>query len=431
MPRRGRADAVSPGDIAALVRTNRQAGLVQGALRAVGVPAVIGGTESVFGSPNAADWLRLLEALEQPASRPRAVAVALTPFIGMTAADVAGADETTWELLHARLHRWAGILRRRGVATATRAIMASEGLPGRILLEPTGERDLTDLGHIAELLHAEASAGQLGPPALRAWLARRIDEAGAETADAEDRSRRLDSDADAVQVLTIHRAKGLEFPVVYCPYLWDSGPALRKGRPVVYHDAATGNQRTLDVGVTDPDPELPGSLRRRPRRAARRGSPAPLRGAHPGPPPGGGLVGSRLRVSALPARPPADESRPGRQRGRQRDLLTERGRRPSPVWRPWRPGFPARSASSGVARMPPPAGRGPRPTRPTWPWPGSTAASTGRGVAPPTAASSSPTTATTWAASPNCRASPTSPTMLATRSAGPPAPWLGGPCGGR
>ncbi len=242
---------LSPGDVAALVRTNRQAGLVQAALRAAGVPAVIGGTESVFGSPSAPDWLRLLEALEQPASRPRAVAVALTPFIGMTADDVAGADEATWEVLHARLHRWAALLRQRGVATATRAIMATEGLPARILLQPTGERDLTDLGHIAELLHTEAAAGQLGAPALRAWLARRIDEAGAETADAEDRSRRLDSDADAVQVLTIHRAKGLEFPVVYCPYLWDSGAALRKGRPVVFHDPVADNRRTLDVGVAD------------------------------------------------------------------------------------------------------------------------------------------------------------------------------------
>ncbi len=247
----GASRRVSPGDVAALVRTNRQAGLVQGALRAVGIPAVIGGTESVFGSPSAADWLRLLEALEQPASRPRAVAVALTPFVGMTADDVAGAGEATWELLHARLHRWSAILRQRGVASATRSIMATEGLPARILLGPTGERDLTDLGHIAELLHSEASAGQLGAPALRAWLARRIEESGAETADAEDRSRRLDSDADAVQVLTIHRAKGLEFPVVYCPYLWDSGPALRKGRPVVYHDPAADNRRTLDVGVTD------------------------------------------------------------------------------------------------------------------------------------------------------------------------------------
>ena len=202
---------------------------MQAALRAVGVPAVVGGTESVFGSPSARHWLRLLEALEQPASRPRAVAVALTPFVGMTADDVAAADEATWEAVHARLHRWAAILRQRGVADRDSCrSLAAEGLPARLLVQPTGERDLTDLGHIAELLHAEASTGQLGPPALRAWLARRTEEVGVETADAEDRSRRLDSDADAVQVLTIHRAKGLEFPVVYCPYLWDSGLASAK-----------------------------------------------------------------------------------------------------------------------------------------------------------------------------------------------------------
>ncbi len=244
-----RGRPVSAGDVAALVRTNRQAILVQSALRAAGVPAVVGGTESVFASPSAAYWLRLLEALEQPASRPRAVAVALTPFIGMTAAQVAGAGEATWEALHARLHHWAELLRSRGVAILTRAILAAEALPARLLLEETGERDLTDLGHIAELLHAEGSTSQLGPPALRTWLARRTQDAGTEALDGEDRSRRLDSDADAVQVLTIHRAKGLEFPVVYCPYLWDNGMTLRRGRPLVFHDAATGNRRTLDVGV--------------------------------------------------------------------------------------------------------------------------------------------------------------------------------------
>ena len=130
----GAARVLSPGDIGVLVRTNRQAGLVQEALRAVGVPAVVGGTESVFGSPSARHWLRLLEALEQPASRPRAVAVALTPFVGLTADDVVAADEATWEAVHARLHRWAGILRQRGVATATRAIAATEGLPARLLV---------------------------------------------------------------------------------------------------------------------------------------------------------------------------------------------------------------------------------------------------------------------------------------------------------
>jgi len=202
--------------------------------KAVQVPAVMGSTESVFASDPARHWLRLLEALEQPASRPRAVAVAFTPFVGMTARDVAGADEARWEDLHARLHHWADVLRRQGVAAWARAIFTAEGRPGRVLSDETGERELTDLGHVAQLLHAGGAAAQRGPPALRAWRARRSEESDSETADAEDRSRRLDSDAEAVQVLTIHRAKGLECPIVYCPYLWDAGQTPRMGQPVVF-----------------------------------------------------------------------------------------------------------------------------------------------------------------------------------------------------
>ena len=92
----------------------------------------------------------------------------------------------------------------------------------------------------------------MAPLHCRAWLARRIAESELETAEAEDRSRRLDSDEEAVQVLTIHRAKGLGFPIVYCPYLWDSGRGLSSGQPVVYHDESHDDRRTLDVGVMEP-----------------------------------------------------------------------------------------------------------------------------------------------------------------------------------
>jgi exodeoxyribonuclease V beta subunit len=242
---------VEAGDIAVLVRTNRQAIDVQSALRASGVPAVVGASETVLATNGADDWLRLLEAIEQPSSRSRVAAVALTPFIGMTVEQVAVGDEVMWEDLHARLHRWADVLRHRGVATLARFVMADKALPGRMLRLVSGERALTDIAHIAELLHAEAAEGQLGVPALRAWLARRIEESGSEGADSDERSRRLESDADAVQVLTVHRSKGLEFRVVYCPYFWDSGPAPRLGQPVVFHDATDLQRRTLDVGGSD------------------------------------------------------------------------------------------------------------------------------------------------------------------------------------
>ncbi len=235
-------------DVAVLTRTNAQALLVRDALRRLGVASVVGGLDSVLGSEGAQAWLRLLEGLQEPSSRSRAAAVALGPFIAMTRAELASASDPVWESVHDRLHRWAEIMGQGGVAALYRAVTVEEDLPGRLVAGVGGERLLTDLGHVAQLLHAEASQRQLGAAALRGWLAPRIRSVADEQAGSEDRSRRLDSDAEAVQVLTVHAAKGLEFGLVYCPYMWDAGPPERSTPPVVFHDPEAGDRRTLDVG---------------------------------------------------------------------------------------------------------------------------------------------------------------------------------------
>jgi exodeoxyribonuclease V beta subunit len=239
---------IRPGHVAVLVRTNRQANLVRGALAAVGVTAVINGAGSVFATPVAREWLRLLEALERPASVSRARSGALTAFLGWTAGEVAAAGDDDWETIHFTLNRWAGVLRRHGVASLLEFVSASEGLPARLLARAGGERDLTDLRHVGQLLHTAATAEGLGMTALTAWLRQRIAEAEEDT-NSEERTRRLESDAEAVQVLTIHRSKGLEFPVVYLPYLWEPG-YIPQRCAAVYHDARNGDVRTIDVSLT-------------------------------------------------------------------------------------------------------------------------------------------------------------------------------------
>jgi exodeoxyribonuclease V beta subunit len=233
-----------------LVRTHGHATEVQDALGRAGVPAVIAGAGSVFGTAAAREWLGLLQALERPASPPRAHAAALTPFLGWSASRVAEATDEDWEAVHQRLHRWASVLRDSGVAALAETVTLAEGLPARVLGADDGERALTDLRHVGELLHAAAARDGLGVAALTAWLGRRVAAAGHEV-ESEERTRRLESDARAVQVLTIHRSKGLEFPVVYVPFAWQPSWIPDQHGPVDFHREGSG-ERVLDVGVGGP-----------------------------------------------------------------------------------------------------------------------------------------------------------------------------------
>jgi len=234
-----------PGHLAVLVRANSHAVLVRDALHAVGVPAVIGGSGSVFATAPALEWLRLLEALERPTARDRASLAALTCFVGWTPEEVATASEDRWEDLHWSLHRWAALLRDQGIASLYETVSGTHAVPARVLARPSGERFMTDLRHIAQLLQEAGVSEGLGPTAMATWLGRRIHDA-ARDAENEERSRRLESDAEAVQVITIHRSKGLEFPVVFCPYMWDGRPY--KSEVPVFHDPDNANARTIDVG---------------------------------------------------------------------------------------------------------------------------------------------------------------------------------------
>jgi exodeoxyribonuclease V beta subunit len=241
---------IRPGHIAVLVRTNRNASRVRDALEAVDVPAVINGAGSVFGTEPAREWLRVLEAIERPSYPPRARSAALTTILGWTTEEVAAADDDAWEGVHRRLHHWARVLRVKGVASLMEAITLEEGLPARVLAMVDGERRMTDLRHVGELLHAAAVAEQMGATALTGWLRQRVLEAARDNND-EERSRRLESDAEAVQVLTMHRSKGLEFPVVHYPDLWEpSWIPSDNSNPVTFHDA--DGRRTIDVGLGGP-----------------------------------------------------------------------------------------------------------------------------------------------------------------------------------
>ncbi|MEJ8277521.1 UvrD-helicase domain-containing protein [Pseudonocardia spirodelae] len=247
--------ALRPGQVAVLVRTNAQGVLVRDACAGAGVPAVLTGSSSVFGTPVAAEWLTLLEAVEQPQRSLRLRSAALTRFVGHSVADLCGADaERLVDQLGADLRAWHQVLAERGVAALQEAVFARYAPAERLLRRPDGERDLTDLRHVGQVLHSAALERHLGPTALTEWLRHRIGEAARDTT--AERSRRLESDADAVQIVTVHRSKGLEFPVVYLPFAWDRW-VDETPETLLYHDTPPGEagaRRLLDVGgSTGPD----------------------------------------------------------------------------------------------------------------------------------------------------------------------------------
>jgi exodeoxyribonuclease V beta subunit len=239
----GPSRALAPGDIAVLVRNHGQARLVQDALVGIGLPAVAASSDSVLETPAAEAWSILLEALDRPSSSRRACSAALTPFFGASPEELARASEDWVEELQATLARWAGLLETIGIAALWELVARERNVASRALAQAGGERLLTDLRHVAQLLQAESAAGRATPGALGGWL--REAARGERTAASDNRQRRLESDADAIQVLTIHRSKGLEFPVVYAPFLWDRWTPKR-GEVFSFHK--DGGGRVLDVG---------------------------------------------------------------------------------------------------------------------------------------------------------------------------------------
>ncbi len=230
-----------PRDVAVICYKHADLADARQALLVAGLPAVIAGGGSVFATPAAAEWLTLLEALEQPHRSVHVRSAALTCFFGRTAAELdADGDDLTDDVAET-LRAWVELFTTRGMAAVLEAATV-DGLPARVLAEVGGDRRLTDLRHIGEALHEVTLTERHGLVSLLTWLREQVAEA--KEGRGVERTRRLDSDAAAVQLVTIHASKGLEYPVVYLPAIADRFVGDPK-RPR-FHDAE--DRRCLNVG---------------------------------------------------------------------------------------------------------------------------------------------------------------------------------------
>jgi exodeoxyribonuclease V beta subunit len=234
-------DPVEAHHVAVLVGARDHGLLVQRELHARGVPAVLAGGGHVFTTPAADEWLALLAALEQPHRSALVRSAALTSFFGHTTRELDEGGERLTGRIADTLRGWALLLRGRGVAALLEAA-EERGLSARVLAVEDGERLLTDLRHLTQLLHETAVRDRLGLTALLAWFR----EEQRRTA-ATERPRRLDSDAAAVQIVTVHGSKGLQYPITYLPFAYQTFEFPTE--VALYHD---GSARTLDVSGGGP-----------------------------------------------------------------------------------------------------------------------------------------------------------------------------------
>ncbi|MDE0452793.1 MAG: exodeoxyribonuclease V subunit beta [Gammaproteobacteria bacterium] len=251
----GKSKPLVGSDVAVLVRTGKQGRIVAHELQQRGVQSVEMGIDSVFETHEARDLGHLLRALvTNPAEYNHASLLRgalATDLFGLDMSELAALqdDDDSWE-------RWRGWARdshdtwnQKGIATLVRRLLFAHetNCASHLLKYPDGRRRLTNLMHLIELMQEAEIDGRLSPRGLVDWLARAA--ARPEFGD-EGTQLRLESDEHLVKIVTIHRSKGLEFPVVFCPFAWFR-LQRSSGKTAEYHELEGDFAEILDLNPSD------------------------------------------------------------------------------------------------------------------------------------------------------------------------------------
>jgi exodeoxyribonuclease V beta subunit len=243
--------AVREGDIAVLVRENREALEIRKSLAALSIHGVLYSTENLFDTQEALEVERLLTAIANPAQERLLRAALTTDLLGVSGEEIGRLmeDEIGWEAWLVELSSYHETWSKFGFLRMFRRLLSEREVLPRLMMLENGERRCTNVLHLSEVLHQSATENGFNISGLLKWLAGRRDE---HTPRIEQHQLRLESDENAVKIVTIHKSKGLEYPIVFCPFPW-RGSNPGKG-PIVFHDESDAMRLTLDLG----SPELEG-----------------------------------------------------------------------------------------------------------------------------------------------------------------------------
>ena len=244
------ARPVQASDITVLVRNRQEASLIRDALNALAIPSVyLSNRDSVFETPEAQELLWVLQAVLTPERENTLRSALATAMFGLNAQDIErlNQDEHAWDALVEEFSDYRLIWQRRGVMPMIRALMSARSMAENLLATHGGERRLTDILHLSELLQ-EAATQLESEHALVRWLNQQVAEPDT---NASSQQMRLESDKHLVQIVTIHKSKGLEYPLVWLPFI----ARFRKEKQAFYHDRESF-KAVLDLNESDESLEL-------------------------------------------------------------------------------------------------------------------------------------------------------------------------------
>ncbi|MCS3430946.1 exodeoxyribonuclease V subunit beta [Klebsiella sp. BIGb0407] len=228
------AVAVAASDITVLVRSRHEATIVRDALSSLNIPSVyLSSRDSVFATPEARELLWILQAVLAPEVESTLRSAMATGMLGLDARalDELNQNEADWDRLVEEFLSYRQLWNQRGVMPMLRALIKKRKIAEDLLATPAGERRLTDILHISELLQ-EAWLDLESEHALVRWLGQYIAEPDS---NASSQQLRLESDKHLVQVVTIHKSKGLEYSLVWLPFVTN----YRQQQSGIYHDRST------------------------------------------------------------------------------------------------------------------------------------------------------------------------------------------------
>jgi exodeoxyribonuclease V beta subunit len=245
----GTDQPLAANDIFILTRSGWEGPDVARYLRAEGIPFAFYKQDGLFQTAEAGDLLSVLEAVLEPESRPKRFRAWTTPFFGVSLEALARSGDPPGDhALWRRLHAWRALAEKRRYEELFASLVEDTGLVRRELFFAASERQLTNYLHILELLLEAVTRSRLELRELVALLGTWIDESG--SPEGEDGNvQRLESDARAVQIMTMHKSKGLEAAVVFL-YGGYSDPKARELQ--VYHEAREERPRADDAEEPGP-----------------------------------------------------------------------------------------------------------------------------------------------------------------------------------